>query len=181
MVRRLRPHTKLGLVAMVSQSIIDRIGVEAFVQDAADAGIDGLIVPDIDTAMAPVVRERADAHRMTFSLLVAPTTPDERIAELTALSSGFVYVLARAGITGERTELPDVERVVERVRRHTDLPLAVGFGISTPEQVATVTGCADAAIVGSALVRRMRDAADPVAAAKAFTAELAGGLRAQVG
>ncbi|MCP3902516.1 MAG: tryptophan synthase subunit alpha [Planctomycetes bacterium] len=175
LVRDVRPEIGLGLVAMVSISIVHRLGPDRFAAEAAGAGIDGLIIPDLDSRDADVLTELADRHDLAFSLLVAPTTPEPRIAELVARCRGFVYVLARSGITGEQDAAPEVSTRVEEVRRHTDLPVAVGFGISTAAHVAAVTRVAEGAIVGSALVRRM-DAADPVAAAAGFVGELAGGL-----
>src|SRR5690606_35115132 len=117
---------------------------------------------------------------LTLSLLIAPTTSPQRAEEIVNLCSGFVYLLGRAGLTGERDAAPEVTEPVRMLREMTDLPIAVGFGISTAEHVAAVTSVADAAIVGSALVRRMGEAKDPVAAAGAFTAELAKGLRTRV-
>jgi tryptophan synthase alpha chain len=175
-VKNARPRTTLGLIAMISFSIVDRIGPGRFVADAADAGIDGLIVPDIDLDAAADMRHLADAYDLAFSLLVAPTTDPERSKRLVELSSGFVYVLARVGITGERDAAPEIAERVEQLRELTDLPLAVGFGISRSEHVKAVTEHADAAIVGSALVRRMGEAPDPIVAAGSFTAELATGL-----
>ena len=168
LVRQLRPQTKLGLVAMVSHSIIKRMGPAQFVAEAAGAGFDGLIVPDIDIDSAEAIRKPAQDRAISFSLLIAPTTPEDRIGRITALCSGFVYLLARVGITGEREDVPDLTARVQAVRRHTDLPITVGFGISKPQHVAAVTASADAAIVGSALVRRMGQAKDPVAAAASF-------------
>lgn len=175
-VRAIRDTTRLALVAMVSHSIVGRSGPEAFVGAAADAGIDGLIVPDIDLGTAEAVRNLADRAGLTFTLLVAPTTCPERIVQITALCTGFVYVLARVGITGERADAPQVADRVAMVRAATDLPIACGFGISTAEHVAAVVAHADAAIVGSALVRRMGEAADPVAAAGDLVSALARGL-----
>ncbi|NBX25109.1 MAG: tryptophan synthase subunit alpha [Planctomycetes bacterium] len=154
-VRQARASLRMGLVAMVSVSIVDRCGGPAFVERLAAAGFDGLIVPDADLeAVEPLVKaaERLD---MAFAMLVAPTTTDARLHRLLDSCRGFVYLLARAGITGERQEAPEVEALVARVRRHTRLPLAVGFGISTAEHVQAVCRHADAAIVGSSLVRRM--------------------------
>ena len=176
LVRQLRSQTKLGLVAMVSNSIIQRMGPAQFVAEAAGAGFDGLIVPDIDIDSAEAIRKPAQDRAISFSLLIAPTTPEDRIGRITALCSGFVYLLARVGITGEREDVPDLTARVQTVRRHTDLPITVGFGISKPQHVAAVTASADAAIVGSALVRRMGQAKDPVAAAASFISELAGSL-----
>lgn len=175
-VRQVRGRVTIGLIAMVSYSIVERMGVERFIDEAASAGVDGLILPDIDFAAAGRVGSMAEARGLSFSLLIAPTTPEDRIAELTKACRGFVYVLARTGITGERSAAPEVAERVEIIRRHTDLPLAVGFGISTAEHVAAVTEVAEAAIVGSALVRRMTEAADPIAAAASYTAALAAGL-----
>lgn len=157
-VRDVRTQVTCPVVAMVSVSIVDRIGPERFARDAAAAGFDGLIVPDIDLEDAPALRAACDAAGLALTLLVSPTSGDERIARITALCSGFVYALARLGITGERAEAPDVRPIVERIRRHTDLPIAAGFGISTPEHVQAVAAHADGAIVGSAIVRRMREA-----------------------
>lgn len=172
LVKRVRPTTNLGLIAMVSNSIVQRIGAQRFIADAYDAGIDGLIVPDIDTAIAGQMRDIASEHEMSFSLLIAPTTCEDRIKQITEICTGFVYVLARGGITGESHMPPDIAHRISLIRKHTNLPIAVGFGISTPEHVAAVTKEADAAIVGSALVRRMSDSVDPVAATQAFVSDL---------
>ncbi len=179
MVARVRPSLTMGLVAMVSCSIIERLGGVAFIHAAADAGVDGFIVPDLDPAAAADHAAACRERDLAFAMLVAPGSPPERIARLTALSRGFVYLLARAGLTGERDGAPDVRAGVAAIRSHTDLPVACGFGISRPEHVAAVTAWpdgAEAAIVGSALVRRLAEAADPVADAEAFTATLAGAL-----
>lgn len=177
MVKRVRTRTNLGLVAMVSDSIITRMGPEQFVSDAAAAGFDGLIVPDIDLEAARPLHGLATLHHLSFTLLIAPNSTPQRIAQLTALCSGFVYVLARVGITGERDQLDAtaLAKQVQVVRQHTDLPIAVGFGISKPEHVAAVSSVADAAIVGSAVVRRLSDA-NPVESVSAYVRELAGGL-----
>lgn len=179
LVRDIRPQTTLGLVAMVSDSIITRMGAEQFVCDAAAAGFDGLIVPDIDLEAARPLAGLARVYDLSFTLLVAPTTAPDRIKHIANLCTGFIYLLARVGITGESQSL-DVESLRERVkliRAHTPLPIAVGFGISRPEHVAAVTNVADAAIVGSALVRRMASD-DPVKSAAAFVSDLASGLAA---
>ena len=157
-VRAVRGQVDAALVAMVSDSIVSRMGSERFAREAAAAGFDGLIVPDIDLEDAPALRAACDAAGITCTLLVSPTSSDDRIARIVANCTGFVYALARLGITGERSEAPDVRPVVERIRRHTSLPIAAGFGISTPAHVRAVADHADGAIVGSAIVRRMREA-----------------------
>jgi tryptophan synthase alpha chain len=174
-VRRLRPESTLGLVAMVSASIVYRMGPDRFAAEAAGAGFDGLIVPDViedgeaDGGPAGELAAIADRHGLGFTLLVAPATPASRLQRIARRCRGFVYVLARAGITGEREAAPEVADRVAAVRAVTDLPVAVGFGISRPRHVAAVTAVADAAVVGSGLVRRMSAAGDPAAAAAVYT------------
>lgn len=170
------------LVAMVSVSIAMRFGVDRFAEMLADAGLSGVIFPDAPLEEAGLVSEASRAAGLTCSLLVAPTTPDDRAAQIARASTGFVYLVARAGITGTQTEDPSAALAgrISEMRRTTDLPIACGFGISTARHVRMVTEHADAAIVGSALVRRLSDAAgagdDSAIAAGGFTAELATGL-----
>jgi tryptophan synthase alpha chain len=148
--------------------------------EAAGAGFDGVIVPDCPVEEAGQLREQARAANLTFTLLVAPTTPAERAARIAQACRGFVYLLARAGITGERQEAPDIAGRVQALRQASDTPIACGFGISTAAHVRAVTEHADAAIVGSALVRRLSDASgDPARIAGSFTRDLAAGLHAE--
>ena len=178
-VRDVRGQVDAALVAMVSHSIVNRIGVDRFAGDAAAAGFDGRVVPDIDLEDAPALRVAGDAAGVGCTLLVSPTSSDARIAEIVRHCSGFVYALARLGITGERAEAPEVKPIVDRVRRRTSLPIAAGFGISTPAHVTAVLEHADGAIVGSAIVRRMREAIvagrNPEDAAVALVGELVRG------
>jgi tryptophan synthase alpha chain len=177
MVRNRRDEVDAGLLAMVSDSIVQRIGPDRFVDDALAAGFDGLIVPDIDLDAAASISDRAGAGGLSFSLLVAPTTTADRLERIAPLCRGFIYMLARAGLTGEQRELPPIAPRIAEIRRVSDLPIAVGFGISGAEHVAAVTRVADAAIVGSALVRRLHETRDPVKSATAFVEELAQGLQ----
>ena len=178
-VRTLRNDVDAGLVAMVSVSIVDRLGPAVFVRDAAAAGFDGLIVPDLDIDAADELANAARDADLALAVLIAPTTPADRLSGLIARCTGFVYLLARAGLTGERDDAPDISKRVGEIRAHTDLPIAVGFGISTAQHVRAVTTAADAAIVGSALVRRMGEAMDPVDCAGAFVRELMAGTKRQ--
>jgi tryptophan synthase alpha chain len=176
-----RPALKAGLVAMCSVSIVHRMGGPAgFARQAAQAGFDGLIIPDVPLEESGEIRAAAAATGLVCSLLIAPTTPPDRMAAIARASTGFVYLLARTGITGERDDAPRIDAPVRTIRAATDLPIACGFGISRPDHVRAVVRQADAAIVGSALVRRIADAAkqgkDPASAAEAFTRELAAGL-----
>lgn len=182
-VASVRDRIRIGLVAMCSVSIVQRMGgPDGFARNAKAAGFDGLIIPDVPLEEAGEIIAAGRASNLTVSLLVAPTTPPDRAAEIARASTGFVYLLARTGITGERADAPDVSRLVAQVRRATDLPIACGFGISRPEHVAAVVGPggADAAIIGSAIVRRMglaqAEGKDPAAEAQAFVSQLATGL-----
>lgn len=129
-------------------------GVERYVADAALAGASGLIIPDLPPDEADEVEAACQRHGLAMIYLVAPTSTAERIALAVQHSTGFVYLVSVAGITGARTALPShLAEFVARVRTQTELPLAVGFGISTPEQAAAVAGIADGVVVGSALVK----------------------------
>lgn len=183
-VAAIRSKLHVGLVAMTSVSIVERIGRDRFLGMLAEAGFDGVIYPDAPLEEAEPLIHAASGLGLTASLLIAPTTPIERARRICELCTGFVYVLARAGITGEQGGGPGVairERI-SAIREVTDLPLAVGFGISSADHVRAVVssegGDADAAIVGSALVRRMSEAGTGKAAhaAERFCRELAEGL-----
>jgi tryptophan synthase alpha chain len=156
-VARARPQVSVPLVSMVSYSIVYRYGVDRFVSLAKQAGFDGLILPDLPPPEAQAICDRVRAGGLDTILLVAPTTSPQRRAEIARLSSGFVYYLSVSGITGERDQLPaDLASNVRQLKGLTDRPVCVGFGISTPAHVAQLRGVADGAIVGSALVKRMK-------------------------
>ncbi|MCI0364457.1 MAG: tryptophan synthase subunit alpha [Phycisphaerales bacterium] len=173
-VKSVRRRTQAGLVAMVSDSIITRMGPERFISEAASAGFDGLIVPDIDLNAAAPLSGLARLHHLSFTLLIAPTTAPHRIGQIAGLCTGFIYLLARVGITGEsdRLDIQDLKQRIDTIRRQTKLPIAVGFGVSRPQQAAQVATVADGVIVGSALVRRMGESPDPVRTAVDFVAQL---------
>jgi tryptophan synthase alpha chain len=176
-----RASVKAGLVAMVSVSIVHRMGsFEGFSKHARNAGFDGMIIPDLPVDEAQEAISAAANHGLTLSLLIAPTTPADRVERIARSSTGFAYLLARAGITGERAEVPDISPLVAGIRRASPIPIACGFGISSAEHVRSITRHADAAIVGSVLVRRMHEAwqseGDPVEVARGLVSELARGL-----
>ncbi|MEX2671610.1 MAG: tryptophan synthase subunit alpha [Phycisphaeraceae bacterium] len=181
-VAAVRSKVNLGLVAMVSYSIVHRMGLVPFVNEAKSAGFDGFIFPDLPLEEAGPAGEAVREAGLIMSMLIAPTTPIERARQIARASSGFMYMLSRSGITGERTELPvELPRRIARLREATDLPVAVGFGISTAEQVRDVVTVADAAIVGSAIVRQVaanrdKGQAAVVDAVASFTRQLASGL-----
>lgn len=179
--------SSVGVVAMVSVSIVLRVGADRFIADAKRSGVDGFILPDVPLEECDDLLARVNDAGLTTSLLVAPASDARRAERIAKACSGFVYVLARAGITGDSGgaafATDTLAKRVRELRLATDLPLAVGFGISTAEQVRQVVrdAGADAAIVGSALVRRLTDASrsgqDVVAAGEEFVRELARGLR----
>jgi tryptophan synthase alpha chain len=153
-----RIHVRAPLLAMVSVSIVERIGAERFVEQAVAAGFAGFIVPDADPADASRLSALAAARGAGYCALVSPTTPADRLSTLARVSTGFVYLLARAGVTGERNEAPEIEARVRAIREVGAAPVAAGFGIATREHVVAVARQADGAIVGSAIVRRMTEA-----------------------
>jgi tryptophan synthase alpha chain len=149
----------MALCAMVSYSIVFRRDSESFCADAADAGFDGLIVPDLPLGAEVEFGPLAGKHGLCNVMLIAPTTPQNRRIEIAKASNGFVYCISVAGITGERDKLPpETIAAVAELRKHTDTPLCVGFGISNAETVANVCKAADGAIVGSAIIHRVTDA-----------------------
>lgn len=148
-------------------------GLERFVGDAAGAGASGFIVPDLRPEDAGELQAYARRHGLDVVFLLPPNCSEARIRFVAGQSSGFVYLVSVTGITGARAHLPEeLAGFVARVRTQTAKPLAVGFGISTPEQAAAVGEIADGVIAGSALVRTVREAADPLAAAGSFVRSL---------
>jgi tryptophan synthase alpha chain len=144
-----------------------RYGVEAFCRDAAAAGADGLIIVDVPPEEAGELVPQACAAGLDIIRLTAPTTDDARLPTVLRDASGFIYHVAIAGITGTKSaDAGDVGRIVARLRRQTDLPIAVGFGIRTPEQAAAIARVADAAVVGTALVETVANHLDEQGAAK---------------
>ncbi|MGH7242898.1 MAG: tryptophan synthase subunit alpha [Phycisphaerales bacterium] len=182
-VRSIRERLHIGLVAMVSISIMQRLAsgsdLRPIVNRFRDAGFDGFIFPDLPLEESDPWRTAASDAGLSCTFLIAPTTPPERAAKIAAASTGFLYLLARSGITGERSEMPDLSGRIQELRKTSQLPIAVGFGISTPDHVRHVVQTADAAIVGSAMVRRLSDIPAGQSAAQVagdFCRQLASGL-----
>jgi tryptophan synthase alpha chain len=149
-----RIATRLPVVLMVYTNVVLTTGPERFALRAASAGASGLIVPDLPHDEADEVRAACDAEGLALVPLVAPTTTPERVAEIGAGVRGFVYTVSLTGVTGERSEVaPGLVDTVARVRAATEAPVAVGFGISTPDQARSVAQFADGVVVGSRLVR----------------------------
>jgi tryptophan synthase alpha chain len=170
-------HTPIVLMGYLNPIL--SYGVERFCRDAAKIGVDGLIVVDLPTEEADLLLPAATANRLDVIRLIAPTTSDERLPLVLAGSSGFVYYVSITGITGTRTaSAEDLARDIPRIRRATSLPIAVGFGVRTPDQAATVARYADAAIVASALIEKL--CASDVPTVLADVAALSAGIRAAV-
>ncbi|HZN33073.1 MAG TPA: tryptophan synthase subunit alpha [Pirellulaceae bacterium] len=160
MLRGVSGQVKMPLVTMVSYAIVHRYGLKKYVEGAQRAGASGAIVPDLLVEEAGELAAICKAADFSLIQLVTPTTPRERALQIARASTGFLYYVSIAGITGERTELPP--SLVENVgwlKSQTDLPLCIGFGISQPAHVKLLAPVADGLIVGSAIVRRIAEAA----------------------
>lgn len=180
-VKHLRKHTQIPIVLFTYFNPVLAYGLEAFADDASDAGIDGVLCVDLPPEEAAEYKPLLDAKGVATIFLVAPTSSPKRVAMIAKNSTGFIYYVSRTGVTGERAALEtDVNTAVERIRQCTDKPIAVGFGISTPAQAAEVAGFADGVIVGSAIVRMiatMGDSEDMPNTVGAFAASLAGAIK----
>ncbi len=162
------------VAAMTYYNIVFRMGHRRMARSLRAAGIGAAIVPDLPLEELDPWAAEADAAEVATVLLVAPSTPQPRVARICARSRGFVYAVARMGVTGERESLgSESADVVERIRQVTDAPVCVGVGVSTPAQARAACAAADGVVVGSALVRRLLEGGGPDAAA-----ELVGELRA---
>jgi tryptophan synthase alpha chain len=160
-VGKLQGEITMPIVTMVSYAIIYRRGLEAYVAAAKAAGVSGAIVPDLPVEEAEPLAEICRREDFSLIQLVTPTTPRERALRIARTSTGFIYYVSVTGITGERTELPaDLAENVSWLRGQTELPICIGFGVSRPEHVRMLAPTADGLIVGSAIVRRMAQAAD---------------------
>ncbi|MGI9102055.1 MAG: tryptophan synthase subunit alpha [Terriglobales bacterium] len=157
-VRAQRPNA--GLIIFSYLNPILRFGLERFCAAAADAGVDGVLVTDLPVEEAAEYLSHMRRRNLATVFLAAPTSTDDRLRRIAEVSTGFVYAVSRTGVTGTRQELAnDARALVQRLRRYTKLPIAVGFGISTPEHVHEVARFADAAVVGSAIVQAIENAA----------------------
>jgi tryptophan synthase alpha chain len=149
-----RKQTDAGLIVFTYLNPMLRFGVERFCAEAAKAGVDGALVTDLTVEEAGEYRRMMAAHNLDTVFLAAPTSPDQRLKAIAAACQGFVYAVSRTGITGAQKQLAsDAQGLVKRIRKFTRLPIAVGFGISTPQQFAEVGQFADAVVVGSAIVQ----------------------------
>jgi tryptophan synthase alpha chain len=154
-VKKLRQHTQIPIVLMTYYNPVFKYGEEHFVRDAKDAGIDGVIIPDLPPEEGEGFIKASRIYNLNTIFLVAPTSTDERIKKIIASCSGFVYYVSITGITGSGLTLNRTfKNHINAVRRLSDKPVAVGFGISTPEDAKNIAQIADGVIVGSAIVKK---------------------------
>jgi tryptophan synthase alpha chain len=159
LVRRIRQTSQVPLILFTYYNPVLQMGLEKFARAASEAGADGVLATDLTPEESVEYRRILDAHRLDTIFLGAPTSTDERLRQIAACSTGFLYLISRTGVTGAKDALPDdLPSLIRRARAVTQLPLAVGFGISLPGHVSILGGLADAAVVGSALVSEIERA-----------------------
>ncbi len=169
-----RADVGVPLVVMTYYNIVFRAGHRRMARSMADAGVSGAIIADLSLEEVGPWATEANEAGVDTVMLVAPSSPEHRVEAICARARGFVYAVARMGVTGEQSDIgADAKAVVERIRRYSDLPVCVGVGVSTPEQAKGICDVADGVVVGSALVRRLLAGGGPEAAA-----EFVGSLRA---
>jgi tryptophan synthase alpha chain len=180
MVAGVRPRLGRPVVLLSYYNPILRFGLEAFCRRAAAAGADGVVIPDLPPDEGAALAQMAEPEGLDVVFLAAPTSTDERLAQVAAASRGFVYCVSLTGVTGVRADVAaDVGGLVARIRRLTALPVCVGFGVSTPEHARQVAAVADGVIVGSAIVTIVeREGAAAGPALEAFVAALRAGVDA---
>mgnify|MGYP004676775679 FL=1 len=156
-VRRVREKTQIPLVFLTYMNPVHHYGYEAFFAKCEETGVDGIITPELPYEEKGELKDFADRHGIDLISMIAPTS-DERIQMIAKEASGFVYVVSSLGVTGVRSSITtDVETIVGKIKEVTDVPCAVGFGISTPEQAGAMAAVSDGAIVGSAIVKIIAD------------------------
>lgn len=175
LLRGFRAERDTPVVLFTYLNPVLRYGVEAFCRDAKEAGADGLLLTDLPAGADPDVEAAVEAAGLDRIRLLAPTTAPERVEEVARGARGFLYYISRTGVTGARTELREgLEAEVRALRERVELPIAVGFGISTPAQARRMAGVADGVVVGSALVRKLEE--EGVEGATRFVAALRSGM-----
>jgi tryptophan synthase alpha chain len=159
LVREIRKSSDVPIVLFSYYNPVLQMGLEKFASTAANAGADGVLITDLTPEESDDYRRVLAAHHLDTIFLGAPTSTDDRLAKIAAVSSGFLYLISRTGVTGAKDALPDdLPALLRRARKVTQLPIAVGFGISLPGHVSVLGGLADAAVVGSALVSEIEEA-----------------------
>jgi tryptophan synthase alpha chain len=154
----IRKQLEIPIVLYIYFNLIHRVGMEKFIADAAKAGVDGLLVLDLPPEESDSYEALMKKAGLCHIYLVAPTTPEARMEKIVKRGSGFIYYISREGVTGMQTSVAtNLASQVAKIRAHTDLPIAVGFGISNPEQAKLVASAADGCVVGSAIVNQIAE------------------------
>jgi len=157
-VAAIRKDSQIPVVLYIYYNLMHRYGVDKFIRDAAKAGVDGLLALDLPPEESGNYEQLMHAAGLCNIYLVAPTTPDDRIELIVKRGTGFIYYVSREGVTGMQDKVAaNLAQQVAKIRAHTNLPVAVGFGISNPEQARLVASCADAVVVGSAVVNQIAE------------------------
>ena len=181
-VAAIRQRSEIPVILYIYFNLIHKVGLERFIKDAAKAGVDGLLVLDLPPEESDNYETLMRQAGLCPIYLVTPTTPEDRIELIVKRGSGFIYYVSREGVTGMQVRVAsNLASQVAKIRAHTKLPIAVGFGISTPEQARTVASVADAVVVGSAVVNQIAKhgkSKDLVKRASAFVKSLAGSVKA---
>ena len=161
LVRRIREKSQVPIVFYTYYNLVFSNGVENYVRAAKEAGVDGMLTLDLPPEEADELLAACAQHGLKTIFIVAPTTPASRLPRIGAAATGFIYYVSREGVTGVRDQVAaNIPEAVARIRQHTTLPVAVGFGLSTPEQVKQVARVADGVVVGRALVNIIKDNLD---------------------
>ncbi|HOJ62412.1 MAG TPA: tryptophan synthase subunit alpha [bacterium] len=158
LVEELRLDLNTPLIIMTYYNLFFSYGLETFARDAVQAGVDGVIVPDLPVEEAADFQQALDREGLALVYLVAPTSTEDRVRAIAAQARGFIYYVSRTGVTGEQRDIAaDLAENLRRLREFTPLPVAVGFGVSTPEQAAEIARHADGVVIGSAVVRLIEE------------------------
>jgi tryptophan synthase alpha chain len=181
-VAEIRRDSQVPIVLYIYFNLIHKIGIERFIRDAAAAGVDGLLVLDLPPEESDNYEALMQQAGLSNIYLVAPTTPEDRIELIVKRAAGFIYYVSREGVTGMQQQISNtIEGMTAKIRAHTALPIAIGFGVSTPDQAKTVAGYGDAVVVGSAIVNRIAEhgrSPDLAARVGAFVKSLADAVKA---
>ena len=182
MVATLRTQTDIPIALMSYYNPIFKMGEAAFCQATQAAGVDGIIVPDLPPEQAQPLLDIAPNHNLATIFLAAPTSPPERMQLIASVSTGFIYCVSVTGVTGARATVSDeIGPMIAELRKHTEKPISVGFGVSTPDHATQIAQIADGVIVGSAIVNvieeHIQDEARLLTAVKQFASDLARGVK----
>jgi tryptophan synthase alpha chain len=160
-VKDLRQTTRIPIVLMTYYNPVFKYGEENFIKDSKDAGVDGVIIPDLPPDEAEDFIKQSRKAALASIFLLAPTSTEDRIKKVTKASSGFIYYVSITGITGANLLLDgSMDVLISKIKKYTDKPIAVGFGVSTPMEASAVAGLSDGVIVGSAIVKRLHETPD---------------------